>query len=85
MSELEDTFLTNLFENKQSISIYLVNGIRLNGYMIAFDKSLLILVKRLTSRNYQLIYRHAIATIQPELLPEKHTQTHLGSFTCGQG
>ncbi len=59
---LQDPFLNNLRLSKVNVSIFLVNGIKLQGQIDAFDQ-FVILLKNPTS---QLVYKHAISTIVPE-------------------
>jgi host factor-I protein len=51
------------YQNKQAmVSIYLINGIRLNGYVGGFDQYVVILESNNTR---QMIYKHSISTILP--------------------
>ena len=58
---LQDSFLTLLRDGKTSVSIFLVNGIRLTGQIDSFDTYVVLL----KSANVQTVYKHAISTIQP--------------------
>ena len=58
---LQDKFLNKLRKEKISVSIFLINGIKLDGIIEAFD-SYTIILKNKTS---QSIYKHAISTIVP--------------------
>ena len=58
---LQDSFLTLLREGNASVSIFLVNGIRLNRQIDSFDKY----VVMLKNPAVQTVYKHAISTIQP--------------------
>jgi host factor-I protein len=59
---LQDTFLEHVRKHKVSVTIFLANGIRLQGYVQAFDSYSLLL-----GRDYQsqLVYKHAVSTIMP--------------------
>lgn len=59
---LQDTFLNQLRKEKVPVLMYLTNGVRLKGVIKGFD-NFVILLKESTQ---QLIYKHAISTIQPE-------------------
>ncbi len=59
---LQDTFLNNVRKNKISVTIFLVNGVKLQGIVTWFD-SFCILLRR--SSHAQLVYKHAISTIMP--------------------
>ena len=58
---LQDPFLNALRKERISVSIYLVNGIKLQGYVESFDQ-FVILLKNTVS---QMVYKHAISTIVP--------------------
>ena len=58
---LQDSFLSDLASKKVSVSIYLVNGIKLHGAIETFDESVILLKNSVS----QLIYKHAISTIVP--------------------
>ncbi len=58
---LQDPFLNTLRKERVPVSIYLVNGIKLQGQIESFDQ-FVVLLKNAVS---QLIYKHAISTIVP--------------------
>jgi host factor-I protein len=58
---LQDPFLNALRKEKIPVSIYLVNGIKLQGIVDAFDQ-FVILLKNSVS---QMVYKHAISTVVP--------------------
>ena len=58
---LQDLFLNQLVEEKISVSIYLLNGIKLQGQIESFDQHIIVL----NGTSPQLIYKHAISTIVP--------------------
>jgi len=58
---LQDAFLNILCKEKIPTSIYLVNGIKLQGRIDAFDAYIIIL----KSDSTQMIYKHAVSTIVP--------------------
>jgi host factor-I protein len=58
---LQDPFLNALRKEKVPVSIYLVNGIKLQGIVDAFDQ-FVILLKNSVS---QMVYKHAISTVVP--------------------
>lgn len=58
---LQDPFLNALRRERVPVSIYLVNGIKLQGQIESFDQ-FVILLKNTVS---QMIYKHAISTIVP--------------------
>ncbi len=60
---LQDPFLNALRCEKIPVSIYLVNGIKLQGIVERFDQ-FVILLKSSNCPN-QIIYKHAISTIAP--------------------
>lgn len=62
----ESSRLKELISTGTLVSIYLVNGVHLRGYILGFDTYTILLKLNLaTTANCQLIYKHAIATILP--------------------
>ena len=59
---LQDHFLNTIRKDKASVTIFLVNGVKLQGIVTWFD-SFSILLKR--DDHVQLVYKHAISTICP--------------------
>lgn len=58
---LQDPFLNSLRKGKIPVSIYLVNGIKLQGRVESFDQYVVLLRNTVT----QMVYKHAISTIVP--------------------
>ena len=58
---LQDSFLGKLRDNKVAVSVYLVNGIRLQGHIDDFDQYVIIL----NATGQQMIYKHAVSTLMP--------------------
>lgn len=58
---LQDPFLNTLRREKIPVSIYLVNGIKLQGLVESFDQ-FVVLLKNTVS---QMVYKHAISTVVP--------------------
>jgi host factor-I protein len=58
---LQDPFLNALRTERVPVSIYLVNGIKLQGHVESFDQ-FVVLLKNTVS---QMVYKHAISTIVP--------------------
>ena len=59
---LQDVFLNNLRKNKMAVTIFLVNGVKLQGNITWFD-NFCVLLRR--DGQSQLVYKHAISTIMP--------------------
>lgn len=59
---LQDAFLNNIRKNKISVTIFLVNGVKLQGVVTWFD-NFCVLLRR--DGQSQLVYKHAISTIMP--------------------
>lgn len=59
---LQDTFLNNVRKNKVPLTIFLVNGVKLQGIVTWFD-SFCVLLRR--DGHSQLVYKHAISTVMP--------------------
>ena len=59
---LQDVFLNQLRKTKTPVTIFLVNGVKLQGIVTWFD-NFCVLLKR--DGHAQLVYKHAISTIMP--------------------
>ena len=59
---LQETFLNQIRKEKLSVTIFLINGVKLQGIITWFD-NFSILLKRDT--HVQLVYKHSISTIMP--------------------
>ena len=59
---LQDTFLNSVRKSKTPLSIFLVNGVKLQGVVSWFD-NFCVLLRR--DGQSQLVYKHAISTIMP--------------------
>jgi host factor-I protein len=64
MNNVETAFLTDIIQKQTLIFIYLITGIRFSGYLLSFDESMLMLTNSASPSNCQLVFRHAISTIQ---------------------
>ena len=58
---LQDPFLNALRKEHVPVSIYLVNGIKLQGQVDSFDQYVILLKNTVT----QMVYKHAISTVVP--------------------
>ena len=58
---LQDPYLNALRKERVPVSIYLVNGIKLQGQIDSFDQ-FVVLLKNTVS---QMVYKHAISTVVP--------------------
>ena len=59
---VQDVFLNHVRKNKVPVTVFLVNGVKLQGNISWFD-SFSILLRR--DNLSQLIYKHAISTVMP--------------------
>ena len=58
---LQDPFLNALRKERIPVSIYLLNGIKLQGNVESFDQYVILLRNTVT----QMVYKHAISTVVP--------------------
>lgn len=73
---LQDPFLNALRKERIPVSIYLVNGIKLQGQVESFDQFVVLLKNSVN----QMVYKHAISTIVPArnikaIMPEEGQTT----------
>ncbi len=59
---VQDVFLNNVRKNKVSVTVFLINGVKLQGIITWFD-NFSVLLRR--DGHTQLIYKHAISTVMP--------------------
>ncbi|MCS2152137.1 MULTISPECIES: RNA chaperone Hfq [Scandinavium] len=74
---LQDPFLNALRRERVPVSIYLVNGIKLQGQIESFDQ-FVILLKNTVS---QMVYKHAISTVVPSRPVSHHSNNAAGGST----
>ena len=59
---LQDTFLEHLRQHRVPVTVFLANGIKLQGHVTGFDSYSLLLSRNQQS---QVVYKHAISTMMP--------------------
>ena len=59
---VQDVFLNNIRKNKTPVTVFLINGVKLQGIVTWFD-NFSVLLRR--DGHTQLAYKHAISTIMP--------------------
>lgn len=59
---LQDKFLNKIRKEKMSVTVFLMNGVKLQGMITWFDNFSMLLRR---DSHSQLIYKHAISTIMP--------------------
>ena len=62
IQNLQDVFLNHLRKNKTPVTVFLVNGVKLQGIITWFD-IFCVLLRR--DGHSQLVYKHAISTVMP--------------------
>lgn len=60
--QVQDIFLNKIRKEKMSVTVFLVNGVKLQGVVTWFDNFSLLLRRE---SHIQLVYKHAISTIMP--------------------
>ena len=76
LQNVQDVFLNHIRKNKTPVTIFLVNGVKLQGIATWFD-NFSVLLRR--DGHTQLVYKHAISTVMPSVPiqlfePEKDTE-----------
>ncbi|MFP3029100.1 MAG: RNA chaperone Hfq [Arsenophonus sp.] len=66
---LQDPFLNALRRERVPVSIYLINGIKLQGQIESFDQFVILLKNTVVS---QMVYKHAISTVVPSRQVSHH-------------
>ncbi len=60
---LQDPFLNALRKDRIPVSVFLMNGIKLQGTVESFDQFVIVL----NNTTNQLVYKHAISTVMPSM------------------
>ena len=77
---LQDPYLNTLRKERVPVSIYLVNGIKLQGQIDSFDQ-FVVLLKNTVS---QMVYKHAISTVVPARPVRLPTMNADGDMPAGK-
>ena len=59
---VQDVFLNHVRKNKAAVTVFLINGVKLQGVITWFD-NFCVLLRR--DGHSQLVYKHAISTVMP--------------------
>ncbi|HET6522656.1 MAG TPA: RNA chaperone Hfq [Geminicoccaceae bacterium] len=59
---VQDVFLNHIRKNKVPVTIFLINGVKLQGVVSSFDNFCLLLRR---DGHVQLVYKHAVSTVMP--------------------
>lgn len=77
---LQEPFLNALRKDKIPVSIFLVNGIKLQGQVESFDQFVILLRSTVS----QMVYKHAISTVVParnvKYMTNEDKQEEVGNF-----
>ncbi len=71
---LQDLFLNQARKEKMPVTVFLMNGFQIKGYVRGFDNFIVILD---SDGRQQMIYKHALSTVVP-LRPLNFTETEEG-------
>ena len=61
---VQNAFLTELCHSRAMVTVFLVNGVKLQGFITYFDDEVMLLRR---DDQTQLIYKHAISTVMPSV------------------
>ena len=62
-NSLQEVFLSAVRRSEEPVTMFLVNGVMLQGEIVAYDLFCMLLER---DRLCQLVYKHAVSTVQPE-------------------
>ena len=77
---LQDPYLNALRRERIPVSIYLVNGIKLQGQIESFDQFVILLKNTVN----QMVYKHAISTVVPARTVPHHNNGNGGHQAAAQ-
>lgn len=73
---VQDVFLNYVRKNKTPLTVFLINGVKLQGVVTWFD-SFSMLLRR--DGHSQLVYKHAISTVMPQTPIQLFESSHQSS------
>ncbi len=78
LQNMQDVFLNTCRKEKKPVTVYLVNGVKLQGVITGFDNFSLVLRR---NQHSQLVYKHSIATVVPStsvsLMPKQSDEAEM--------
>ena len=80
--QVQDIFLNRIRKEKMAVTVFLVNGVKLQGIVTWFDNFSLLLRRE---THVQLVYKHAISTIMPGGPLNLHDDDEAGGGKAGSG
>jgi host factor-I protein len=72
---IQDVFLNKIRKEKHTVTVFLINGVKLQGIVTWFDNFSMLLRR---DSQIQLVYKHAISTIMPSGPLSLHDEEQTG-------
>ncbi len=57
----QERFLTQMVEERRTVDVFLISGVKLQGEIVAFDEYVILM----KGAGTDMVYKHAVSTIQP--------------------
>ncbi|MBQ8671693.1 MAG: RNA chaperone Hfq [Alphaproteobacteria bacterium] len=67
MNKVQNEFLDDVKNEKAAVTVFLINGVKLQGIITSYDEDSLLLRR---DGHTQLVYKHAVSTIMPSVAVE---------------
>jgi len=67
MNKVQSEFLNSIRDGKDAVTVFLINGVKLQGIITQHDEESLLLRR---DGHTQLVYKHAVSTIMPSVAVE---------------
>lgn len=64
VQDVQEAFLNQIRRSRAAVTVFLVNGVKLQGFITWFDDQVMLLRR---DDQTQLIYKHAISTVMPSI------------------
>ncbi|MCI1395193.1 MAG: RNA chaperone Hfq, partial [Acetobacter peroxydans] len=64
VQNVQEAFLNQIRRSRAAVTVFLVNGVKLQGFITWFDDQVMLLRR---DDQTQLIYKHAISTVMPSI------------------
>jgi host factor-I protein len=76
VQNVQEAFLNQIRRSRAAVTVFLVNGVKLQGFITWFDDQVMLLRR---DDQTQLIYKHAISTVMPSIAV--NLSEHAGAAT----
>lgn len=77
---VQDHWLTQWAKERTKVAVFLVNGVKIEGQILSFDKYVILVKGEMTDQ----VYKHAVSTIQPVAGIRSKVEVHVKKIRLGR-